>query len=58
MEYARKSEEEAFAAITARIRENTRLILEKARSEKVLPRVAAVDLANARVFKAMVYRDY
>ncbi|WP_298439826.1 Glu/Leu/Phe/Val dehydrogenase [Geobacter sp.] len=58
MEYARKIEQEAFAAIAARIRENTRLIIEKALSEKALPRAAAVGLARARVSAAMHYREY
>lgn len=58
MEYAGKSEQEAFAAIAGRIRENTRLILEKSCGEKVLPRVAAIDLARARVSAAMRYREY
>jgi glutamate dehydrogenase (NAD(P)+) len=58
MEYAGKSEQEAFAAITARIRKNTRLVLEKAAAEKTLPRPAADALARERVRTAMSYRDY
>ena len=58
MEYAGRSEQEAFSAIGERIRKNTRLILEKASAEKSLPRAAAVALALERVRRAMVYQDY
>ena len=58
MEYAGKSEQEAFAAIGERIRKNTRLVLEKAASERTLPRRAADALARERVRKAMSYRDF
>ena len=58
MEYAGRSEQEAFSAIGERIRKNTRLILEKASAEKSLPRAAAVALALERVRRAMAYQDY
>ncbi|HBG04380.1 MAG: glutamate dehydrogenase [Geobacteraceae bacterium GWC2_58_44] len=58
MEYAGKNEQEAFAAITERIRKNTRLVLEKAASEQSLPRLAADTLARERVTRAMSYRDF
>jgi glutamate dehydrogenase/leucine dehydrogenase len=58
MEYAGKTELEAFAAISERIRKNTRQILEKASSERILPRAAADDLARQRLRKAMAYREY
>lgn len=58
MEHARKIEQEAFAAIAARIRENTRVILEKSLKEKLQPRVAAIGLARARVSAAMHYREF
>jgi glutamate dehydrogenase/leucine dehydrogenase len=58
MEYAGRSEQEAFASIAERIKKNTRLILEKAAAEKCLPRDAAVALALERVRRAMAYRDY
>jgi glutamate dehydrogenase/leucine dehydrogenase len=58
MEYAGKTEQEAFAAIGERIRKNTRLILAKAAAETTLPRVAADALARERLRKAMAYRDY
>lgn len=58
MEYAGKTEQEAFQAIGERIRKNTRLVLEKAASEGTLPRAAADALARERVKKAMSYRDF
>lgn len=58
MEYAGRSEQEAFTAIGERIRTNTRLILEKAVAEQSLPRAAAVALALERVRRAMTYRDH
>ncbi|GAB4483054.1 MAG: Glu/Leu/Phe/Val dehydrogenase [Thermodesulfovibrionales bacterium] len=58
MEYAKRIEQEAFEAISSRIRTNTRLILEKARSEKMLPRRAAVAIATARVREAMKYKEF
>ncbi|WP_306535011.1 Glu/Leu/Phe/Val dehydrogenase [Geobacter sp.] len=58
MEYAGRSDQEAFTAIGERIRKNTRLILEKAAAEEILPRAAAVDLALERVRRAMAYRDF
>jgi glutamate dehydrogenase/leucine dehydrogenase len=56
MEYAGKSEKEAFQAISERIKKNTRLILEKSLNEKILPRQAAESLAMERVLKAMTYQ--
>lgn len=58
MEYAGKNQQEAFAAISERIRKNTRLVLEKVAGEKLLPRLAADALARERVQKAMAYRDH
>ncbi|MRR37100.1 Glu/Leu/Phe/Val dehydrogenase [bacterium] len=58
MEYAGRSEQEAFTAIGERISKNTRLILAKAAAEGSLPRVAAVALALERVRRAMAYRDH
>ncbi len=58
MEVARKSEKEAFAAIGEKIRANTKRILEKAKSEGILPRAAAESIARERVKKAMRYREY
>ena len=58
MEHIGKSEQEAFAAISERIRKNTRLVLEKMTAEGTLPRAAADALARERVQRAMSYRDY
>lgn len=58
MEYGGKGAQEAFNAIAERIGKNTRLILEKAASEGVIPRMAAETIARERVMKAMAYRDY
>jgi glutamate dehydrogenase/leucine dehydrogenase len=56
MEYAKKSEKEAFDAISNRIKKNTNLILEKTFKEKILPREAAESIAKDRILKAMTYR--
>jgi glutamate dehydrogenase/leucine dehydrogenase len=53
MEYARKTEEEAFEAISSKIKSNTEKVLDKARREGVLPREAAQALARERVLRAM-----
>jgi glutamate dehydrogenase (NAD(P)+) len=58
MEYAGRTEQEAFAAIGERIRKNTDAVLEKVKSERLLPRAAADRLARERVRKAMAYQDY
>lgn len=56
MEYAKKSEREAFDAISERIKKNTKIILETAFNEKILPRQAAEAIAKERVIKAMAYK--
>lgn len=56
MEYAKKTEREAFEAISARITSNTKLIIEKAKGDNILPRKAAVGIATERVLSAMRYR--
>ncbi|OIO27620.1 MAG: glutamate dehydrogenase [Nitrospirae bacterium CG1_02_44_142] len=53
MEYAGKIEKEAFEAISARIKTNTRLILEQSKTEGALPRHIAEEIARERVLKAM-----
>jgi glutamate dehydrogenase/leucine dehydrogenase len=58
MEVARKTEGEAFTTIGEKIRANTGRILEKAKSEGILPREAAERLARERVRNAMRYREY
>jgi len=58
MEYRGKIESEALAVIQDKIRTNTRLILEESRNKKILPREAAMNLAVARVEKAMSYKRW
>jgi glutamate dehydrogenase (NAD(P)+) len=53
MEYARKTEKEAFETIASKVRSNTEKVLEKARAENVMPREAARALARERVLGAM-----
>lgn len=56
MEYAKKSEKEAFQAISDRIIRNTHLILEKSSRERILPRKAGESIAKERVITAMSYK--
>ena len=58
LEYAGKNADEAFAAIDRRITRNTRLVLERAAAERILPRAAALALAEERVRRAMTYQDF
>lgn len=53
MEYARKSEKDAFEAISSKIKTNTATVLEKAKREDILPRDAAQEIARGRVLEAM-----
>lgn len=55
-EYARRTEKEAFEAISAKIKRNTEKVLEKSKKEGMLPRDAAIGLAGQRIQKAMGYR--
>ncbi len=56
VEYHGGTQAQAFAVIQEKIRANTRTVLERAHERSVLPRVAAVDLARARVLEAAGYR--
>jgi glutamate dehydrogenase (NAD(P)+) len=58
MEYEKRTEKEAFESIFSKIRKNTYLILENAKREKILPRIAAEKLAKEKVLEAMRYREY
>jgi glutamate dehydrogenase (NAD(P)+) len=58
VEYQGGSEAAAFAAIEERIRSNTGAVLDRASSGKMLPRVAAVELARTRVERAMRTRRW
>ncbi len=56
MEYAKKSEKEAFSTISEKIKKNTELVLIKSYKEGISPRDAAESIAKDRVLKAMRYR--
>jgi glutamate dehydrogenase/leucine dehydrogenase len=58
MEYEKRPEKEAFEAVSLRVRSNTKLLLERAMSEKIPPRQAANAVARARIADAMKYREY
>jgi len=58
MEYHGATESAAFQAIEEKIRANTEQVLEQSRRRGVLPRQAAVDLAQGRVRKAMGLRRW
>jgi glutamate dehydrogenase (NAD(P)+) len=58
VEYEGGSEAVAFAAIDERIRSNTRAILDRVSSRRMLPRAAAMELARARVERAMRTRRW
>jgi glutamate dehydrogenase (NAD(P)+) len=53
MEYRGATESQVMQTIEEKLRRNTRLVLEDARKRDILPRQAAVELAEARVRKAM-----
>jgi len=53
MEYAKVSKAMAFQTIEEKIRTNTQEILENMRTENILPREAAVKMAEARLHRAM-----
>jgi len=58
MEYRGASQNEVFQTIAEKVRHNTRLVLEEARTQKILPRDAAVGLALQRVKKAMAFKRW
>ena len=58
MEYHGATESQAFQVIQEKIRANTLAVLEGAKAHGVLPRAAAVALAEARVRDAMTYRRF
>lgn len=58
MEYHGASQTAAFQSIEEKLRTNTWEVLEKAKTEGILPRDAAVDLALRRVKKAMGYKRW
>lgn len=58
MEYRGASEAAAFEAIAEKLRRNTGQVLSDARARGVLPRQAAVELAVARVKRAMSFKRW
>ena len=58
VEYAGGSEAAAFMAISEKVGRNTRAVLEAAKAQGVLPRQAAIALAEERVRAAMAYRRW
>ena len=58
MEYQGANQAAAFAAIEEKLRRNTEMVLAASKSQGVLPRQAAMDLALQRVKKAMSFRRW
>jgi glutamate dehydrogenase (NAD(P)+) len=56
VEYGGGTESEAFTVIEEKIRANTREVLERSTATNVAPRVAATEMARARVLEMMGYR--
>ena len=56
VEYAGGQQAQAFAVIEEKIRANAQAVLSKARADNILPRQAAVTLAEQRVRRAMDFR--
>src|SRR3989338_1567094 len=51
VEYIGGTEKEMFRMVEEKITKNTKLVLEKAEKDKVIPRVAALEIAKERVLK-------
>ena len=58
MEYQGASESAVFETIADKVRRNTAEVLERSRREGILPRQAAIELAEQRVRRAMSYRRW
>ena len=58
MEYQGASEAAALATIEEKLRRNTEMVLAASKSQGVVPRQAAMDLALQRVKKAMSFRRF
>ena len=56
VEFSGGTQRRAFETIEEKIRENTRAVLELARSHSQMPAEAALSLAKQRVAEAMAYR--
>jgi glutamate dehydrogenase/leucine dehydrogenase len=58
MEYQSATQSAALQTIQEKLRRNTQLVLDDARQRGVLPRQAAVEMAEQRVRKAMSMRRF
>jgi glutamate dehydrogenase (NAD(P)+) len=58
MEYQGAGESAAFQAIEEKIRHNTRQVLTMAKEQNIMPRDAAVQIAQDRVRKAMAFKRW
>jgi len=58
MEYRGATKSQAFEVIAEKIRANTEAVLNESKARQVLPRQAAVDLAEGRVKEAMGFRRF
>ena len=58
MEYHGATQTAAWSAIGEKIRANTKVVLDAAKTNGIVPRQAAVELATARVREAMSYRRF
>jgi glutamate dehydrogenase (NAD(P)+) len=58
MEYRGATKSQVFETIEEIVRHNTRLVLEEAKTKKILPRDAALNLAMQRVKRAMATRRW
>jgi glutamate dehydrogenase (NAD(P)+) len=58
VEYHGGTQTQAMATIEDRIRANTSEVLDRARRQNCAPRLAAIEIARARVQEAMRYRRY
>jgi glutamate dehydrogenase (NAD(P)+)/glutamate dehydrogenase (NADP+) len=52
-EYKSKTADEAFALIDSKIRENTKIVLDRSLETGTIPRIVAMDIAMERVAEAM-----
>ena len=58
MEYQGSNQTAAFQTIEEKLRRNTEMVLERMKTENVLPRQAAMEMAMERVKKAMSFRRF
>jgi glutamate dehydrogenase/leucine dehydrogenase len=56
-EYKGKHPKDMFTLVQSKLRKNVKLVLERAKKEKVMPRTAAMAIAQERVKKAMEKRQ-